>query len=153
MRASQNLRVHSLRNAPFLSAVLALLVGGLCGCAEPRVAPTDIQAVSDAVQILLYRPSDMALGASTAVIAIDGVEVASLGRSDHKVVTLSPGIKEMTVSGGWRSGENTVRFEAKQGQVYRFAIRLRAQTGKTVGFGGPSLQVLKDDGTFSFYKL
>ena len=96
----------------------------------------------------------MSLGATTAVININGVEVATLTQSDFKVVTLSPGMKEMSVSGGWRSGESVVKFEAKQGQVYRFAIRLRTQVAsKNVAFGGPSLQVLKDEGTFSFSKL
>jgi hypothetical protein len=117
-------------------------------------APTDIQATPDAVQILLYRPPDVSLGASTAVIRIDGVEVATLSQSEYKVVTVSPGTKEMTVSGGWRSGESIVRFEAKKGQVYRFAIRLRTELESKSGvIGGPSLQVLKDEGTFSFSKM
>jgi len=95
----------------------------------------------------------MALGAGTAMVVIDGVEVAALGSSDNKVVTVSPGFKEMSVSGGWRSGETVVKFEAKKGEVYRFAIRLRTQLfSKSVSIGGPSLQIIKDEGTFSFSK-
>jgi hypothetical protein len=41
---------------------------------------------------------------------------------------------------------------AKQGQVYRFAIRLRAEIGKSLSVGGASLQVPRDDGTFSLQR-
>lgn len=144
-----------LRHAALLTGVSALLVVGLCSCGmESRSALPDIQAVPDAVQILLYRPPDMSLGAGEAVIRIDGVEVATLRQSESKVVTQSPGQKEMTVSGGLRSGETMVRFEAKKGQINRFAIRLRTELqSKNLAFGGPSLQVVKEEGTFFFSKL
>src|SRR5262249_5551384 len=119
-----------------------------------EVLPANIQALPDAAQILLYRPSDVSLGAKEAVVRIDGVEVATLSQSDYKVVTLPPGPKEMAVSGGWRSGESIVRFEAKKGQVDRFAIRLRTELkGKNFAIGGASLQIVKEEGTFSVSKL
>ena len=58
------------------------------------------------------------------------------------------------MSGGWSSGESVVRFEAKKGQVYRFAIRFRGEgAGNGFSIGGPSLQVTKEEGTFSISKL
>jgi hypothetical protein len=149
-------RGHSLRNLALLSGVSALLVVGLCSCSmgSRGSLPADIQALPDAVQILLYRPPDVSLGAGEAVVRINGVEVATLSQSDYKIVTQSPGQKEMTVSGGWRSGESVVRFEAKKGQVNRFAIRLRTESeSKNTVIGGPTLQIVKEEGTFSFSKL
>jgi len=132
-----------------------LLATAVFGCAGVRneVVPTDIPPVPDAAQLLLYRPPDAALGAGTAVVTVDGVEVASLGRSEYKLVKLSPGMKSMTVSGGLLSGQNKVSFQAKQGEIYRLAVRLRAEASKSLSVGGPKLQVLEDNGTFSFFKM
>ena len=94
----------------------------------------------------------MTLGGE-AKIRVDNVEVASLGDSGFKVVTLPPGPKEVTVSGGFSSGESIVRFEAKKGEVYRFAIRPRGESDKkSFTIGGPSLQVVKEEGTFVISK-
>jgi len=130
------------------------LVAGLGGCLERRAAvPTDIPRIEDSVQILLYRPSDLSLGSGTAVVSINGAEVASLESTQHKIVTLPPGNMEISVTGGLRPGRYVATFTGAKGKVYRLAVRGGGERFTRGAPGEPRLNVIQSDGSFKIEKL
>jgi hypothetical protein len=134
--------------------MLGILAASLGGCFERRAAvPTDIPPNRDAVQILFYRPSDATLGSGTAVVSINGSEVANLDSAQHKIVTVAPGDIEISVTGGPRSGRYVATFVGQKGKVYRLSIRVTGDAFSISRPGEPRIKVLQSDGTFKIERL